>query len=159
MTILKSLTVLLFVVGCLTPSFAEDNAGGLPVWIGDSSQQVKDAYQTQLEPEPVATAAIKGTTQLRLKTKGVWFFFNREDKIYSIRIEAPFPNAIRGVKIGDSVTKLVKTMGKPAKVTKPGMGIAAGLLPRTYTYYLDDVTTANILVNADDEVEIVFLTK
>jgi hypothetical protein len=132
---------------------------GLPVWIGDTSDKVRDVYQTKLEPEPNDTSLLKGTTALRLKTKGVWFFFTREGKIYTIRLEAPFPGTIGGVKIGDTASKMLKVLGNPAKVPKPIGGINANLAPRSYIYYLDDVTTANFQVNSDDEVEIVFLVK
>jgi hypothetical protein len=133
------------------------NVEGLPVWIGDTSDKVRDVYQTKLEPEPNETSMMKGTTTLRLKTKGVWFFFTREGKIYTIRLEAPFPGAIGGVKIGDTASKMLKVLGNPAKVPKPIGG--SNLAPRSYIYYLDDVTTANFQVNSDDEVEIVFLVK
>jgi hypothetical protein len=145
-----------------TPAVAPPAASavieGLPVSIGDTSDKVREVYQTKLEPEPNETSLMKGTTALRLKTKGVWFFFTREGKIYTIRLEAPFPGTIGGVKIGDTASKMLKVLGNPAKVPKPIGGLNANL-PRSYIYYLDDVTTANFQVNSDDEVEIVFLVK
>jgi hypothetical protein len=135
------------------------NIEGLPVWIGDTADKVKEAYQTPLEPEPADNSAIRGTTSLRLKTKGVWFFFNRDGKITTIRLEAPFKGKINGVKIGDTASKMLKILGNPAKVPRPFAGINSNLLPRSYIYYLDDVTTANFQVSPDDEVDIVFLTK
>jgi hypothetical protein len=141
-----------------TPSPAV-NVEGLLVWFGDTADKVQEAYQTKLEPEPTENAAARGTTSLRLKTKGVWFFFNREGKIYTIRLEAPFTGKINGVKIGDTASKMLKVLGKPAKVPRPILGVNSNLLPRSYIYYPDDVTTANFQVNPDDEVETVFLTK
>jgi hypothetical protein len=141
----------------VAPPAASPIVEGLPVWIGDTSDKVRDVYQTKLEPEPNETSLLKGTTALRLKTKGVWFFFTREGKIYTIRLEAPFPGTIGGVKIGDTASKMLKVLGNPAKVPKPIGG--SNLAPRSYIYYLDDVTTANFQVNSDDEVEIVFLVK
>jgi hypothetical protein len=135
------------------------NVEGLSVWFGDTVDKVQEAYQTKLEPEPTENAAARGTTSLRLKTKGVWFFFNREGKIYTIRLEAPFTGKINGVKIGDTASKMLKVLGKPAKVPRPILGVNSNLLPRSYIYYPDDVTTANFQVNPDDEVETVFLTK
>jgi hypothetical protein len=132
------------------------NIEGLPISIGDTVDKVKEVYQTNLEPESENTA-MRGTTSLRLKTKGVWFFFNRDGKIYTIRIESPFRGKINGVKIGDTAAKMLKILGEPAKTSKPINNLLQ--LPRTYTYYLDDVTTANFQVNADDEIEIVFLVK
>jgi hypothetical protein len=135
------------------------NIEGLPVWLGDTVDKVKEVYQTKLDPEPSESPIQRGSTALRLKTKGVWFFFNRDGKIYTIRIEAPFHGTINGVKIGDTASKMLKVLGQPAKVPKPIAGLTNVMLPRTYIYYLDDVTTANFQVNSDDEIETVFLLK
>jgi hypothetical protein len=132
---------------------------GLLVWLGDTVDKVKEAYNTPLDPEPSDSSTQRGGTQLRLKTKGLWFFFNKEGKIYTIRLEAPFRGAINGVKIGDTAAKMMKVMGPPAKTPKPIAGVPNGVLPRSYIYYPDDSTTANFQVNADDELEIVFLLK
>jgi hypothetical protein len=155
--VLKALIISsLFIFVSLGASAADGvNIEGLPIWIGDTVDKVKEVYQTKLEPEPNENTAQRGTTSLRLKTKGVWFFFSKEGKIYTIRLEAPFPGKINGVKIGDTAAKMLKMLGEPAKVPKP----INNALPRSYIYYLDDVTTANFQVNSDDEIEIVFLLK
>jgi hypothetical protein len=159
--VLKLLIVsLLFVFANFAPAFAEGvNIEGLTVWFGDTVDKVKDTYKTPLDPEPSDSPTQRGGTQLRLKTKGVWFFFNRDGKIYTIRIEAPFHGTINGVKIGDTAAKMMKVLGQPAKTPKPFAGVPSGFMPRSYIYYLDDVTTANFQVNVDDEIETVFLSK
>jgi hypothetical protein len=161
MRMLKCVVVslLLIFAGCGVAVAEGVNIEGLPVWLGDTVDKVKEVYQTKLDPEPSESPIQRGSTALRLKTKGVWFFFNRDGKIYTIRIEAPFHGTINGVKIGDTASKMLKVLGQPAKVPKPIAGLTNVMLPRTYIYYLDDVTTANFQVNSDDEIETVFLLK
>jgi hypothetical protein len=161
MRMLKCVVVslLLIFAGCGVAVADGVNIEGLPVWLGDTVDKVKEVYQTKLDPEPSESPIQRGSTALRLKTKGVWFFFNRDGKIYTIRIEAPFHGTINGVKIGDTASKMLKVLGQPAKVPKPIAGLTNVMLPRTYIYYLDDVTTANFQVNSDDEIETVFLLK
>jgi hypothetical protein len=74
--VLKSLVIsLFFIFVSFRPSVAEGvNIEGLPVWIGDTVDKVMEVYQTKLEPEPNDNTTQRGTTSLRLKTKGVWFF-------------------------------------------------------------------------------------
>jgi hypothetical protein len=36
-----------------------------------------------------------------------------------------------------------KILGQPAKVPRPIVSLPNSVLPRSYIYYLDDVTTAN----------------
>jgi hypothetical protein len=156
MSISKYLIVLIFVAaGFASASAATANIEGLSIRIGDTSDKVKEVYQTDLEPEPSESVVNRGTTALRLKTKGVWFFFTREGKIYTIRLDAPFAGKVGGIKIGDTVTQMIKVLGRPAKTPKQ----ISPLQPRSYIYYLDDVTTANFQANTDDEIETVFLIK
>jgi hypothetical protein len=138
------------------PSIAEaTNIEGLKISVGDTLGKVQEAYQTTREPEPERSAGVKNATSLRLKSKGVWFFFD-QDKIYTIRLEAPFAGSVNGLKIGDSEEKMREVLGKPVKVVKPFVSDRA---PRNYIYHLDDITTANVEVNPDNEVETIFLVK
>ena len=60
----------------ITLAAAQHRIEGLPIKVGDTYEEVKAAYQTELKPEPTTTP---GSTSLRLRTKGVWFFFNKAD--------------------------------------------------------------------------------
>jgi len=145
----------LFLLGTSFAFSQQKPIESLPIKLGDTYEQVKAAYQTPLEPEP-APSTVKGATQLRLKTKGVWFFFNKDGKIYTIRLESPFPGSIGGVRIGDKVKDMQKVLGKPAKVPSTPLPAVIG---QRFVYYLDDITTAVFQANGDDEVEIVYLVK
>ncbi|WP_024570421.1 hypothetical protein [Cupriavidus metallidurans] len=81
----------------------------LPVKLGDSVDDVKHAFNTTLDPEIIESAVPSPSQtrkkQLRLKTKGVWIFFEKE-RVVTYRVDAPFKGNIGGVKLGDDVTKL-----------------------------------------------------
>ena len=123
---------------------------------GNTVESVQQALHTSLEPEkddqvgpPSLNASSK--THLRLKTRGIWVFFNN-GKVYNVRLEAPFAGSVGNVKIGDASDKIVKTFGPPIKRTS-----WAGLTG--YQYYFDDVTTVRFMINRDDELETIFLEK
>ena len=156
MRIPKFPALLSLLILAAAPSIAEaTNIEGLKVSVGDTLGQVREAYQTTREPEPVRSAGVKTATSLRLKTKGVWFFFD-QDTIYTIRLEAPFAGSVNGLRIGDSEAKMREALGKPVKLIKP---IGGDDGPRNYIYHLDDITTANVEVNPDNEVETIFLVR
>lgn len=127
----------------------------LPVKLGDSVDDVKHAFGTTLDPKLMESAIPSPSQtrkkQLRLKTKGVWVFFEKE-RVVTYRVDAPFKGNIGGVRIGDDVTKLTKLLGAPVK-TGTFMGRA------TYTYYFDDVTTTNFVFSGSDELETIFFLK
>ena len=127
---------------------------GLPnIKMGDPVEDVQKALDTKLEPEKMESMSPIATkkSQLHLKTKGIWVFFDK-DKVYEIRLDKPFPGNFGGVKLGDPSSKIEKTFGPPIK--RDTWGIYS-----TYTYYFDDVTTTRFAVNRDDEIETIFLFK
>jgi hypothetical protein len=128
---------------------------GMPLHTGDTLDKVREIYKTDKQPEPYKTTIEEGKTELRLRTKGVWFFFDKDNKIYTIRLDAPFAGAINGVRIGDSREKMMDVLGQPIKTLKP----LSDSGPFSYIYYLDDDTTANFTVDSDGKLETVFLTK
>ncbi|MCX7173036.1 MAG: DUF2145 domain-containing protein [Proteobacteria bacterium] len=135
---------------------------GLGFDLGDDVQTVKAALKTAIDPEPMernaALPAIamdpnRGKTFLHLRTKGIWAFFNARGKLETIRLDAPFSNAVLGIRIGDSLGKLTSTLGNPLK--KPW--IAFGTL-EVYQFALDDTAYVNFDVN-DDGVQLIFITR
>ena len=127
---------------------------GLPnIKLGDSVEEVQKELDTKLEAEKQESLSPipSKRTQLHLKTKGIWVFFDK-DKVYEIRVDKPFPGNVGGVKLGDSSSKIEKTLGPAIK--RDTWGIYT-----TYTYYFDDVTTTRFAVNRDDEIETIFFLK
>ncbi|MGA3281247.1 MAG: hypothetical protein ABSD50_09710 [Smithella sp.] len=82
---------------------------------GDTIDQVRSVYHTSAEPEPTDRPDKPGGKVLRLQSEGVWFFFDQTGKIYTIRLEAPFRGSIKGVKIGESLEMVLKSLGEPDK--------------------------------------------
>ncbi|MGD0169028.1 MAG: DUF2628 domain-containing protein [Smithella sp.] len=103
---------------------------------GDTLNDVKNAYHTSAEPEPVKSNT-PGATCLRLQDMGIWFFFDNAGKIYVIRLESPFNGTIEGVRIGDSSNKVLMTLGEPDP-TKPGRSNGHFYYPRQGLHLLFD---------------------
>ena len=147
---LSSLAIVLF-SSC---AFSQQSkTEGLSVKLGDSIAQMQSAYQTPIEAEPYESATNKGGFVLRLRTKGVWVFFNKYGKAYTIRLDPPFKGNVAGVKVGDTVLAMKKQLGEPVKKpTKFGLN-------DSYLYYPDDTYSASYATNEAGEVETIFLTK
>ena len=156
MRILERLIVaLIFVSASFGQLLAEEaNIEGMPIKIGDTYDRVKQAYDTSLTPEPVRSIH-DGETGVHLKTRGVWFFFAKDGRIDTIRLDAPFQGAVNGVRIGDTTARLRDVLGEPVKTLKPP------ITPEheAYVYYIDDQTTARFDVDDDNKIETVFLFK
>jgi hypothetical protein len=129
--------------------------------LGDDVQTVKAALKTDLDPEPMERNALlpptasdinKGKSVLHLRTKGIWAFFNPNGKVETIRLDAPFSGAVKGIALGDSLSKLTSTLGKPLK--QPW---AYGLT-QVYRFALDDLAYSNFDLD-DNGVQIIFITR
>ena len=131
---------------------------GLPIKLGDSIETVKAALGTALEPEAYRSAAQRNARTLRLKTKGIWVFFDQDGRAYNIRLDAPFDGNVGGVKIGQTRAALVEKLGKPAKVVK-GVVLAGLTQYEPYLYYIDDLTTVRFDFDRDGEIEVIYIIK
>jgi len=115
---------------------------GLPIKIGDTVDDLQKVFGAKLEPQPVKSTSPIQRTAIRLKTKGIWAFFEK-GKIVTLRVDPPFSGAILGVKLGDPLSRLQKTLGPAVK-----QGTFGTL--DTYMYYFDDLTTTRFDVNRED---------
>lgn len=130
---------------------------GLPIKPGDSIEKVKAALVTDLEPEPFdKNANQKNLKQLRLKTKGIWVFFNQFGDVETIRLDAPFPGNIGGVGIGNTRASLEEKLGKPTR-TIDNMRTDSESKP--YLYNLSKDMRVRIDFDRDDEIERFFVFK
>jgi hypothetical protein len=153
----KLFIALLFVLAL--PAFAHPITD-LPVNIGDSIEKVKAALNTNQELEDTKSAVNKGSTALRLRTKGIWIFFDSSGTVYTMRVDAPFIGKIKDIGIGSTHRRVLESLGKPAKTIKSNFNI--GILAETvdpHIYYPDDRTTMQIKFDKDGLVETIFLTK
>ena len=74
-------------------------------------------------------------TFLHLKTKGIWAFFDKNDKVATIRLDALFKDAVNGIKIGDTLSDVKAALGEPIK--KP----TTLVFMTSYFYVLNDVVS------------------
>ena len=150
--------LLLLVSGCAN---AQQGTGSpLNFRLGDDVGRVKQALGTNTEPEemrrtpglPANVDPNRGKTFMHLRTRGIWVFF-RNDKLETIRLDAPYAGHVRGIGIGDPVKKVKSTLGPPqVKPWSVGMNQA-------YRYALNDDAYLIFHVNPDDEVQIIFINK
>jgi hypothetical protein len=130
----------------------------LPIKVGDSIETVRSALKTDQPLQDEQNAAIKGSRSLRLKTRGIWVFFDPKGFVYTIRLESPFTGKVGGLRIGDSKTDLVAKLGPPAKIRKSDLK-TPHQPPDPYIYYLDDTTTARFDFDRDEIVVTMFLIR
>jgi hypothetical protein len=156
MRILNAIVVgLLFISANLVgmAAVAAPNIDGMSIQIGDTLPKVQQVYSTTLKPQPTDSATNPGASVLRLADLGVWFFFDMNGKIYTIRFDAPFGGAINGLKIGDTSAKMQQALGQPLNVLNQSQ---AGVSP-SYIYHLDDQTTARFDLDPNQNIKTVFL--
>lgn len=112
---------------------------------------------TAIEPEESKSAAQSNTKALRLKTRGIWVFFDQEGRTYDIRLDTPFAGDVAGVQIGQSRSLLVEKLGNPAKILK-GMAIDSNQAD-PYLYHIDDLTTVRFDFDQDDAIATIYILK
>lgn len=83
--------------------------GEMPIVIGDTYDRVKRAYGTFKTPTPFQN----DQTQLRFDNLGVWFFFDKQGRIYSIRLDQPWSGTVRGIKVADPRSRVESKLGPP----------------------------------------------
>ena len=130
---------------------------GIPFRLGSDVSTVRSALGTDLMPELMGRNSSSssnlpdpsaGKRVLHLRTQGIWVFFDLNGKAENIRLDAPFPYAVNGVRVGDSVKKLKAELGNPERSWEAADKTA-------YRYPLDE--TATVVFHADTEVEIIFV--
>lgn len=140
-----------------TGAFGAQGKGieGLPIKVGDSVEKVRAALDTSLKPESPRSNPESEAKELRLKSKGIWVFFDREGRTETIRLDPPFAGNFAGLKIGHSRALVVEKLGEPGKVLKgPEM-----LGSKPYLYYIDDLTTLRFDFDRDDKISTIYIFK
>jgi hypothetical protein len=154
----KKISLFIFISALTFAAHAETIAiEGLPVHLGDTVQEFQSAMDTGIEPEamPTANQFAPQKTMIRLKTKGIWVFFNKQQKIETIRLDAPFQGNIGGVTIGSSHDAMIKKLGNPASIMNGNLQRQDRSFPALY--FIDDKTEARFDFDRDDEVARIFI--
>jgi hypothetical protein len=129
-------------VNCARATQAESPVdGGMPVAIGDTYEKVKRAYGTLKTPSEFCEGGNTGTgttscskKQLRLEDRGIWFFFDAQGKIYSMRFDPPWAGSVGGIKIGDTKAMVERQLGAPNGRDGPSVGVGPYYFNGTYVY-------------------------
>jgi hypothetical protein len=87
---------------------------GLSVAIGDSMDKVRSVYNIRGNSVPDCSATSNPCVMLVDSANGLTFFFKDDSKpLDEVRVDAPFSGSIEGVRIGDTLQDLLKTLGQP----------------------------------------------
>jgi hypothetical protein len=95
--------------------------------IGDSVDHVRQmlGVTTPLPLTPIRSTT-PGAQSLSLRDRGVMVFFDSENKVYEMRLDAPFATTIFGARIGEPRQEIIAALGPPAKIL-PTEHIAASV--------------------------------
>lgn len=91
-------------------------ATGFPVKLGDSVAAVQAALGTNATPHKVESATREKSTALRLPERGLMVFFDGDNTVRTLRLEAPYSGEVRGIKLGSSRQAVLDTLGEPTRV-------------------------------------------
>lgn len=104
--------------------------------LGDTLEQIKSLYPNSPSPQADSSGRI-GMKAIHLADEGIWISLDNSDKVYAVKLDAPFHGAIAGLKIGDSAEILVKLLGAPSlKIVVPNH-------PESFTYHLVEDAVVN----------------
>lgn len=81
----------------------------LPFYLGESSEEV----QRTVARIPGLSPFDSHADTARFPQEGIWLFFDPNQRIRDIRLDAPFSGAIQGIRIGDPISTLLSNMGDP----------------------------------------------
>jgi hypothetical protein len=135
--------------GCASSGLPGQPAGS-PVRLGASVAEVRRALNTSAEPARGAPPAAE--LDLQLDARGVQVLFDRADLVRTVRLRAPYPEPVLGVRIGDGIERLLAKLGAPYTKT-----VASG--QTGYTYHPDGITILTYMVNPDNRVEAIFVVR
>jgi len=122
---------------------------GSPLRLGVSVAEARAALHA--DAEPVRGGALSELI-LKLDARGIEVFFDREDRVRTVRLYPPYAVPVRGVRLGDSSAQVLAHLGKPAAKT-----IAGDITG--YTYHPDEITILTYMVGEGDRVTEIFLVR
>jgi hypothetical protein len=103
--------------------------------------------------ETTHSSTVADARSLLLANQGIRVFFDGSDKVYEVRIDAPFAGHLNGTQIGDTRQAVEKTLGPPAK----DLSLPAATLARSFIYNIDAEMTARYDFDAAEKVKTIYL--
>jgi hypothetical protein len=122
---------------------------GAPVRLGAGVAEVQQTLGTREAPQ---RGGVMNELYLMLDARGIQIFFDKTDRVRTVRLRAPYAQAVQGIRIGDDAALVLAKMGKPAAQAR-----AEG--QTGYTYHPDEITILTYLAGADGKVETIFIVR
>jgi hypothetical protein len=136
-----------------TSTVARKTASAMTISVGDSFDAVQKAMGTMASPEPTHGATVTNAHSLLLADQGIRIFFDGSNKVYEIRIDAPFAGQLMGTRISQSRQAIEDALGPPTKE----ITVSATKTARSFIYHLDAATTARYDFDAEDKLTTIYL--
>jgi hypothetical protein len=86
----------------------------LPIRIGDPDSKVREIYKPSSGPDYNSDIS---SYYYHFPELGLWFFYDKNMRVRTIRIESPFKGAVDGIRIGDTEETVRSLKGAPARTT------------------------------------------
>ena len=122
---------------------------GSPVRLGSSVAQTQQALGISTEP---TRGGVMSELILPLDARGIQVFFDKADRVRTVRLRAPYAQPVMGIRIGDAGSDVLAKLGKPAAQAR-----AEG--QTGYTYHPDEITLLTYVVGGDGRVETIFVVR
>jgi hypothetical protein len=119
------------------------------VRLGASVAEVQQALGTSEVPQ---RGGVMNELYLMQDARGIQIFFDKTDRVRTVRLRAPYAQAVQGIRIGDDAGLVLAKMGKPAAQAR-----AEG--QTGYTYHPDEITILTYLAGSDGKVETIFIVR
>lgn len=132
---------------------AGESESAITISIGDSLDVVRKALRIVSPLETTHSSTVADARSLLLANQGIRVFFDGSDKVYEVRIDAPFAGHLNGTQIGDTRQAVEKTLGPPAK----DLSLPAATLARSFIYNIDAEMTARYDFDAAEKVKTIYL--
>jgi hypothetical protein len=140
---------LVTLAACATSPERMGLPAGSPVRLGSTVAQTQQALGVNTEP---ARGGVMSELILPLDARGIQVFFDKQDKVRTVRLRAPYAQPVMGIRIGDPGADVLAKMGKPAAQAR-----AEG--QTGYTYHPDEITLLTYVVGGDGKVETIFVVR
>ena len=99
------------------------------------------------------SSTVADARSLLSSNQGIRVFFDRANKVYEVRIDAPFAGQIGGTRINETREDVEKTLGPPAKA----LSGSAAKVTRSFIYDINAETSARYDFDVGNRVKTIYL--
>lgn len=132
---------------------ASESESATTISIGDSLDGAQKALHIADSPMATHSSTAADARSLFSSNQGIRVFFDSANKVYEVRIDAPFAGQLGGTRINETREDVEKTLGPPAK----DLSRSAAKLTRSFIYNIDAQTSARYDFDVGDKVKTIYL--